>query len=352
MLDVLVIGGGQAGLAAGYFLRRSGVCFVLLERDARIGNSWRRRSDSLTLFSPRAFSALPGLTVDGDPAGYPTKDEIADYLERYAAAWRLPVATGEAVLCLARRDDLFVARTATRCIESRIVIVATGAFQRPFVPASARHLCAHVRQFTTDTYRSPAQIPAGRVLVVGGGATGRQIAWELAPGHQVSLSMGRDVLVTPQRLLGKDTMWWADRIGLLQAHNDTWRGALARRLNSFPGRHLRVRSLRRHGVALRDRMTGADSHRITFADGTSDVFDSVVWAAGYRDDSSWLRVPGAVDPDGGYIHSSGVSPVPGLYYVGRSWQTCRASALLYGVGRDAGLIVRQAVAASGGHRAH
>jgi putative flavoprotein involved in K+ transport len=298
VLDVVVIGAGQAGLAAGYFLRQSGVRFVLLEREGRIGDAWRRRYDSLSLFSPRAFSALPGLMLDGDPAGYPTKDEIADYLERYAADWQLPVTTGEAVLRLEQRDDTFIAHSAARCIESRSVIVAAGAFQRPFVPAFARHLCSQVAQFTTDTYRNPAQVPRGRVLVVGGGATGRQIAWELASARDVSISMGRGTSVTPQTVLGKDTMWWADRVGLLHAHKDTWRGRLARRLNAFPGWHLRARSLRRRGVVLRDRATAADSNRITFADGTSSAFDSVVWAAGYRDDSHWLEVPGAVDRDG------------------------------------------------------
>jgi putative flavoprotein involved in K+ transport len=344
VLDVLVIGAGQAGLAAGYFLRNAGVHFELLDGAGRVGTSWRRRYDSLVLFSPRAFSALPGLAMDGDPEGYPTKDEVANYLERYARTWRMPVSTGEAVVCLEQNGRGFRAlSSARRSITSRAVIVATGPFQCAILPAFAAQLCPAVHQLTAESYHRPADVPEGPVLVVGSGATGRQIALELAAVREVSLSMGRRLSVTPQRILGKDAMWWADRSGLLRAHRASLRGRLARRFDSFPGRHLRPAALQRCGVTLRARSCGAEDSRILFADGTSDAFRTVIWTVGYRDDISWLRVPGATS-HGRPLETDGVSPVPGLFYVGRSWQTCRGSALLHGVGADAARIAAAAAA--------
>jgi putative flavoprotein involved in K+ transport len=183
-VDVLVVGAGQAGLVTGYCLQHPGLSFVLYEYHPRLGDAWRHRYDALVLFSPRASSALPGLPLSGDPEGYPTKDDIADYLEHYAQAFALPVCTAEGIVCLAR-------------------------------PAP------HVVQLTAATYRCPAQLPPGRVLVVGDGASGRQIAAELVATHAVALSTGKPWQVVPQRVLGKDTLWWFDRLGALRADNDS-----------------------------------------------------------------------------------------------------------------------------------
>lgn len=340
LLDVLVVGAGQASLATGYFLRRQGLRFHLFDRAHRIGDSWRRRYDSLVLFSPRAYNSLPGLPLKGDLEGYPGKEEIAEYLERYAYSFGLPVSMGEGIVHLERREQHFVAYTSRgRHITSRAVVVATGAFQHSVIPPFASHLASSVLQVRADLYRNPGQLPDGRVLVVGGGATGRQIALDLARTHDVCLSVGRQVTITPQRLFGRDVMAWFDRLGLLRADKATVRGRFVRVNDSFPGLHLRSRALKRNGVRLRPRTVGATADECVFADRSSEMFEAVIWAIGYRDDSSWLHIPEAVDDARNYVEHRGVSPVPGLFHIGRSWQTSRASALLCGVGADAARVV-------------
>jgi putative flavoprotein involved in K+ transport len=340
VLDVIVAGAGQAGLATGHFLQQAGVRFRLFDGSARVGDSWRRRYDSLVLFSPRSYSALPGLGMQGDPGGYPNKDEIANYLEHYAHRFGLPIALQESIARLERHGDRFIGRTSRgRHVAARAVIVATGAFQRSVIPPWAVSIPAGITQLGADAYRTPEQLRGRRVLVVGGGGSGRQIARELARSHEVSLSVGGRISITPQRVLGRDVMVWFDRLGFLRADKATARGRFARAHQSFPGPHLRDRALRRHGVRLRPRTVAATADGLAFADGSRAAYDAVIWTGGYADDARWLRVPGTVDANGNHIEDRGMSPVPGLFYVGRSWQTSRASALLCGVGSDAARIV-------------
>lgn len=338
-VDVLVIGAGQAGLAAGRWLRDTGLSFALLDADARLGEAWRRRYDSLVLFTPRRYSALPDLDLTGDPEAYPTKDEVADYLERYAAAFALPVYRGR-VTRLERRGDGFVATMdAGSRIVARAVVVATGAFQEPAIPSFAARIGPGVAQLSSTTYRNSAQVPEGRVLVVGDGATGRQIALDLAPSREVLLAGGRRRNLVPQRVLGRDLFGWLDRLGLLRADRDGRIGRLMRARDPIPGRaEMNDAALERAGIGLRPRVTGAAGHAFTFDDGRSEKVDVVVWALGYRDHTSWLAIPEGVD-ERGFVHDRGRTPVPGLFHVGRSWQTSRGSALLLGVGHDAREIV-------------
>jgi putative flavoprotein involved in K+ transport len=181
-LDVLIIGGGQAGLAMGYRLKETPFRYRIVERHPRVGDSWRNRYASLVLFTPRAYSALPGLAVPGDPEGFPTKDEMADYLEAYAERFELPVAPGTGIGRLERLDGGFRATTESgEPIDSRTVVLATGAFQRPAIPPVSKGLSDEVKQLAPEDYRTPGQLAAGRVLVVGDGATGRQITLSLPP---------------------------------------------------------------------------------------------------------------------------------------------------------------------------
>jgi cation diffusion facilitator CzcD-associated flavoprotein CzcO len=178
-LDILVIGAGQAGLALGYHLKTTSFTFQVVDCHARIGDSWRKRYDSLVLFTPRTYSALPGLVVPGDPEGYPTKDEIADYLETYASHFELPVLGDTPIRWLERTNDGFRATTGTgETIDCRAVVLATGAYQQPALPLISQQLSADILQLSPETYTSPDQVPSGEVLVVGDGATGRQIARE------------------------------------------------------------------------------------------------------------------------------------------------------------------------------
>jgi len=341
-LDVLVIGGGQAGLAMGYYLRQAGHRFRILERHPRIGDSWRNRYDSLVLFTPRAYSALPGLPLSGDPDGYPTKDEMADYLERYARHFDLPVSTETGIRSLTQVNGGFRARTdAGEIIDTGAVVLATGAFQRPAIPAVSRQLSSDVMQLTPESYKRPGQIPPGRVLVVGDGATGRQVAAELAATHEVLLATGRPRRVSPQRILGKSVFWWMDRLGILKSSRETRVGRYLMNADPFPGKDLNLGRLRRRGVRVVGRLLAVDGKDVGFASGETAEVDAVIWATGYRDDSRWVAIPEVKDARGGFVHRRGVSAVPGVYFVGRSWQWTRGSALLAGVGDDAAYVVRQ-----------
>jgi putative flavoprotein involved in K+ transport len=338
-LDVLVIGGGQAGLAMGYHLKEKGHRFQIVERNPHVGDSWRNRYDSLVLFTPRAYSALPGLPLAGDPDGYPGKDEIADYLERYAGHFDLPVLTETGIRSLTRVNGGFRARTdAGEIIDSRAVVLATGAFQRPAVPAISRQLSPDVLQLTPESYKRPGQVPSGRVLVVGDGATGRQIAVELAATHEVLLSTGRPRRVSPQRILGRSVFWWMDRLGILRASRETRVGRYLMEADPFPGKDLKLGRLRRQGIRVVGRLLEVDGKGVGFAGGETAEVDAVIWATGYKDASRWVTIPEVKDGHGGFIHWRGVSPVPGLYFMGRSWQWTRGSALLAGVGDDASYV--------------
>jgi putative flavoprotein involved in K+ transport len=344
-MDVLIIGAGQAGLALGYHLRATGLRFLIVDRHPRIGDSWRNRYDSLTLFTPRAYSALPGLSVSGDPNGYPTKDEIADYLEQYADRFGLPVALETGIRSLTRVDSGFRARTdAGEIIDARTVVVATGAYQAPAIPPIAQELAADVAQLTPESYKRPGQVLPGTALVVGDGATGRQIALELAQSGSdgVYLARGRNRRVSPARLLGRSVFWWMDRLGALRASRETRIGRYLMKTDPFPGKHLSLRRLQRRGIHVVGRVVRAQGNHITFAGGEATEIATVIWATGYRDDTRWVAIPQAKDAQGGFSQEGGLSSAPGLYFIGRSWQWTRGSALLAGVGDDA-LYVRERI---------
>ena len=335
-VDVLVVGAGQAGLALGYHLGKTSLRFQLVDRHARIGDSWRRRYDSLVLFTPRAYSGLPGLAVPGDPNGYPSKNEIADYLEHYADHFNLPVALRTGITRLEQTHGGFRVTTDNdETVECRAVVLATGAFQIPAIPAISRCLSPDVLQLTPETYKNPMHVPSGAVLIAGDGATGRQIARELAPTHEVLLSSGRDRRVNPERILGRSIFWWMDRLGILRASRESRVGRYLMATDPFPGKTLELKRLRQQKIQVVSRLTQADSRRVGFASGETAEVDAVVWATGYRDDSKWVAIPETKDVDGKFIHRRGVSTVPGLYFIGRSWQWTRGSALLSGVGDDA-----------------
>ncbi len=334
--DVLVIGAGQAGLALFRALRRAPLWIELVDGAGRVGDSWRHRYDSLTLFSPRASSALPELVLPGDPEGYPTKDEIANYLESYARWIGAPVRLRTGIRRLFISNGLFRGEAESGdVLAARAVVIATGAFQEPIVPGFASGFSSEVVQLTAATYRNPRQLPRGRILVAGHGATGRQIALELAGEREVWIATGRPRLVGPQRALGRDQLWWSRKLGLLRASRESAIGRLLRRLDVFPGEHLRLRRLRRRGVRTAGRVCAAHGKSAIFADGTSVDIEAVVWAVGYRERSAWVDVPGAKDAAGRFIEWRGISPVRHLYFVGRDWQWNRGSGLLAGVAADA-----------------
>lgn len=343
-LDTLVIGAGQAGLAAGYHLKQSGLRFALLDGHARVGDSWRNRYDSLTLFTPRRYSALPGLALPGDEWGYAGKDEFADYLEAYAKHFALPVSMNTPIRRLERNDGVFVATTAAgERIQARSAILANGAFQRTAIPAIAGQFAPAVQQLAPESYKNAAQVAPGTVLVVGDGASGRDIASDLANTHTVLLATGRARRVLPERVLGKSIWWWLDTLGVLGVSAQSRLGRFIRKADPFPARGKQHAQLEQRGVRVVGRLNGVEQKTVTFAGGITAEVDAVIWAVGYRDEADWIAIPEAKDRRGSILHREGVAPVAGLYYIGRPWQRNRASALIAGVGADAGQVVEQLV---------
>jgi putative flavoprotein involved in K+ transport len=335
--EVAVIGAGQAGLAMGYFLSRQRRRFVILERAAEIAPAWRQRWESLTLFTPRRFSALPGLLFSGDPDGYPTRDEVIAYLERYAETFQLPIELNSEVKRLHTGDDgRFRLDLPDRPIAADQVVVATGPFQRPYVPKLAERLGPDLFHTHATGYRRPGQVPRGTVLVVGGGNTGFQIAEELSATHNVVLSVGSRQMPLPQRALGRDLFWWLTKAHVLAATVESRLGQRLQNRDTLIGSSPRELE-RRYGVELKPRAVDADGGTVRFEDGSELEVDAVVWATGYRSDYAWVEPP-VFDADGRPRHRRGVTAVPGLYFLGLTWQHTRGSALIGWVQDDAGFI--------------
>jgi putative flavoprotein involved in K+ transport len=339
--DVAVVGAGQAGLAVGYFLARWQLPFVILEAASRLGSAWRNRWESLELFTSRRYSGLPGLPFPGDPDWYAGRDEVAEYLERYVKEFSLPVQLGSPVREVTSVDGRFRIDVDGRRMTADQVVVATGAFQTPYVPPFADQLAPAVVQMHSTGYRRVDDIPEGTVLVVGGGNTGFQIAEELALARQVHLSIGSRQTPLPQRLMGRDIFWSLSALGVFNKSVETRIGQRLRQRLPLIGSS--PRKIRRAGVTLHPRATAASGRTITFSDGSTLDADAVIWATGYRNDYSWIKAP-IFDEQGRPRHRRGVTDVPGLYFVGLEWQWTRGSALIGWVKDDAEFIAQQIAA--------
>jgi putative flavoprotein involved in K+ transport len=350
-VKTIVIGSGQAGLAAGYYLSQRGArsagndSFLILDENMRTGDSWRRRWDGLRLFTPAKYNSLPGKRFPGADFYFPTKDEAAAYLEDYAGSFNLPVRHNVKVLRLSRDQAGYQVSTSVGSLRAKNVIIATGAYQKPFTPAFARELDPAIFQVHSAAYCNPQQVPAQNVLVVGAGNSGVEIALELArAGKQVWLS-GRNVGRIPANRLGRilgGRPYWFLISRVLSIH--TPMGRKMRDVVLHHGAPLiraNMQEVTGAGIVSAPRVKDVVSGKPELEDERALPVDGIIWATGFRPDYSWIDLP-IFDVTGYPRHQRGVvAEVPGLYFTGLPFQTALSSALLGGAGSDAEYIVRK-----------
>jgi putative flavoprotein involved in K+ transport len=348
--ETVIVGGGQAGLSVGYFLKEQGRSFVVLDASERIGDSWRNRWDSLRLYSPAFRDGLPGMAFPAARTAYPTKDEMGDYLEAYATRFGLPVRSGTAVVALTRENGRYVASAGDDRFEAENVVVASGVFRKPYTPDFAGEVDPAITQLHSNDYRNLSQLQQGPVLVVGASHSGSDLAYEASAAHDVILS-------------GPDT-------GQIPVPIESRRGRLGFRVLVFAGTHVlnvdtplgrKMRPHVRHGGGplLRYRrkdLAAAGVERVlartvgvrngfpVLDDGRVVEARNVIWCTGFRPDFSWIRVPFELGEDGFPVQYRGAaSSSPGLYFVGLPFLHSFASMLIAGTGRDAERVARQIV---------
>ncbi|QNE21859.1 SidA/IucD/PvdA family monooxygenase [Kribbella qitaiheensis] len=356
-VETVIIGAGQAGLATGYHLRELGREFVILEGNARLGDNWRAQWDTLRLYTPKKYDGLPGLPFPGERWSYPTKDEVADYLESYAAKFDLPVRTSTRVDRLEAANGGYAVIIGDHQILAKNVVVATGTFGRtPYLPEYAVDLDPAIRQLHSSEYRRPGQLKDGPVLVVGGSHSGTDIAYEVAITHPTVLC-GRDPGQIPVRLEKKGARLFFPVFIFVGKHLLTRRTPMGRKemreIRYHGGPMLRVKreDLIARGVErVHDRVAGVKDGRPMLDDGRVLDVANVVWSTGFRQVFDWIKVP-VIGPDGWPEEMRGVAAAaPGLYFCGLCFQFAFSSMVVAGAGRDAEYVAKQIATRSGAVR--
>jgi len=345
-VETIVIGGGQAGLSVGYHLARKGLPFLILDANERPGDSWRNRWDSLRLFTPARYDGLEGMPFPAPPHAFPTKDEMADYLEAYAARFQLPVRTGVKVDGLCKQGDRFVLKAGDLRFEADSVVVAMSNWQRPRLPAFARDLNPGILQLHSSEYRNTSQLQDGAVLIVGAGNSGSEIALEAARDHRTWMS-GPDTGHIPLRIEGTAARLLLIRLvlrvvfhRLLTVNTPIGRKLRAKVLShGMPLLRVKPKDLASAGIERVPRTVGVRDGRPVLEDGRILEVANVVWCTGFHPSFSWIDLP--VLMDGEPVHESGVvATQPGFYFVGLSFLHAASSSMIHGVGRDAERIVK------------
>lgn len=344
-VETIVIGGGQAGLSVGYHLQRLGVPFLILEANARIGDSWRNRWDSLRLFSPARFDGIDGMAFPAPAHSFPTKDEMAAYLEAYAAQFELPVRTGTRVRRLSRHGDKFVVTADDRRFEAKNVVVAMADFQTPRVPPFASELDPAIVQLHSSEYRNPSQLRDGGVLIAGAGNSGAEIAVEVARSHTTWIA-GRNTGNVPFRIGGLAARWFLSPLlfrvvfhRLLTIKTPMGRRARPKALaKGAPLIRVKSVDIAKAGIQRVARVVGVRNGLPVLEDEQTLHVTNVIWCTGFHPGFSWIDLPifaesGAPTHEGGVVASE-----PGLFFVGLHFLFAFSSTMIHGVSRDAARI--------------
>ncbi len=334
--QVAVIGAGQAGLSTGYYLKKAGVDFIILDENEHAGDSWRKRWDSLALFTPAQHDGLPGMPFPAKRGSFPTKEEVADYFEKYIQTFSLPVKSGVKVNQLNFVNEVFQLQTTAGEIEAEKIVVATGTHPYPYIPAFARGLSMKIHQLHSANYKNPESLPDGDVLVVGAGTSGLEIAIEVAKTHKTYIS-GNPTFHIPDRLLkyGGELYWWLIN-NLLTIKTPVGRKARQKILHSGgPLIRVSVKDLHVAGVELVPRVKGVHNGLPELEDDRTLQVTTIIWSTGYKPDFSWIKMNLTLE-DRWPLTNRGVSiDNDKLFFVGLPFQFGLTSGLIGGTGRDA-----------------
>lgn len=403
ILSAAVVGGGQAGLSTSYYLKQNSIDHIVLDK-GNIGDTWRlKRWDSFCLVTQNWQLQLPGFPYKGDdPEGFMPKNEVIDYLERYAESFGPPIKSGVTVnrIYYDESESLFMLDTTSGTYLARSVVIATGTYQHNRIPSCAGSLSADIVQLHTSEYKNPQSLPEGGVLVVGTGQSGCQVAQDLAySGRRVYMSVGSAPRI-PRRYRGKDILQWADLMALYDLPVDRHEQGTSIRFKSHPhitgrdgGQTIDLRKLALEGITLLGRLSDIEGTKIVLADDLLDNLDradtadekmkktidefiekngidapyeegvrheweptkhideidltqenitSLIWATGYGYNFDWIELP--VFDDRGYPrYERGITRIPGFYFIGLHWMHTWDSGLFYSVGRDAKHIVNDLI---------
>lgn len=341
MYDTIVIGAGQAGISIGFYLKQTGQKFIILDKSHEVGESWKDRYDSLVLFTSRMYSSLPGMHLEGEKHGFPSKNEIVAYLKKYVEKFKIPIQLRTEVISVLKLKNHFLIKTNREEYQAKNLVIATGPFHTPNIPSISKDLAGDINQLHSSQFKNSKQLGHGNALVVGGGNSGAQIAVELSKERVTYLACSNKPVYFPLMIGKRSIFWWFDKLGVLHASHTSILGKfIQKKGDPIFGLELK-HAIKQREVILKTRVIGGKQNEIVFNDSSSLEVNNIIWATGFRNSLSWIKIKGVLDKENRIIHHRGVSPVEGLYFIGLPWQHRRGSALLQGVGNDAEYIVKQ-----------
>ncbi|WP_295178608.1 NAD(P)/FAD-dependent oxidoreductase [uncultured Christiangramia sp.] len=335
MLDFIVVGAAQAGLAMAYYLKQQGHNFLVVDKETEIGASWMNRWDSLTLFTPSEFNNMPGMEFPAEKGHYPSKTEVAGYFKEYVQNFDIPVQLETYIQKITRVNDHFLLKSPQGDLKARNVVIATGPFHIPYTPAFSKKISSEVFQIHSNYYKNPDQLQSGPAMVVGAGDSGFQILDEISENNRKTYFSGTtDVKVLPQEIMGKTLWWWFTKSGFLSFSRDTWLGKkISNSRQPVIGTDVKGILARKNVIAV-GKTKDAEIERILTEKQELRDIKNIVWATGYRPNFEWIE--GLELAKNGYPeHYRGVSNMEGLYFIGLPWLHTRGSATLGGIKKDA-----------------